>query len=78
MERQDLDVTSPRPHLRPPGLYQAGLIVHPGSRALMAALGVHSALPGSAVKHVKLAIAIMRKRRRRQAQGVRQGDPSDG
>jgi hypothetical protein len=36
------------------------------------------ALPGSAVKHVKLAIAIMRKRRRQQAPGARQPDPDDG
>jgi hypothetical protein len=36
------------------------------------------ALPGSAVKHVKLAIAIMRKRRRQQAPGARQPNPDDG
>jgi hypothetical protein len=36
------------------------------------------ALPGSAVKHVKLAIAIMRKRRRQQASGARQPNPDDG
>ena len=31
------------------------------------------ALSGSAVKHVKLAIAIMRKRRRQEASGARPG-----
>ena len=36
------------------------------------------ALPGSAVKHVKLAIAIMRKRRRRQAAGAGGPDSGDG
>jgi hypothetical protein len=36
------------------------------------------ALPGSAVKHVKLAIAIMRKRRRQQASGNGKPDPGDG
>ena len=36
------------------------------------------ALPGSAVKHVKLAIAIMRKRRRQQAPGARRANPGDG
>jgi hypothetical protein len=36
------------------------------------------ALPGSAVKHVKLAIAIMRKRRRQQALDARWANPGDG
>ncbi len=36
------------------------------------------ALPGSAVRHVKLAIAIMRKRRRQEAPGARPPDPADG
>jgi hypothetical protein len=36
------------------------------------------ALPGSAVRHVKLAIAIMRKRRRQEAPGGRPSDPDDG
>jgi hypothetical protein len=36
------------------------------------------ALPGSAVKRVKLAIAIMRKRRRQETPGVRESDPADG
>jgi hypothetical protein len=35
------------------------------------------ALPGSAVKHVKLAIAIMRKRRRREAPAARRPNPGD-
>ena len=35
------------------------------------------ALPGSAVKHVKAAIAIMRKRRR-QASGASRANPGDG
>jgi hypothetical protein len=36
------------------------------------------ALPGSAVRHVKLAIAIMRKRRRPQAPGGSRPAPADG
>jgi hypothetical protein len=36
------------------------------------------ALPGSAVKHVKLAIAIMRKRRRQEASAGRGPNPGDG
>jgi len=36
------------------------------------------ALPGSAVRHVKVAIAIMRKRRRRQASDAGRPDPGDG
>ena len=36
------------------------------------------ALPGSAVKHVKLAIAIMRKRRRQQASSARRANPAEG
>lgn len=35
------------------------------------------ALPGSAVKHVKLAIAIMRKRRKQQAPRPGCPDPDD-
>jgi hypothetical protein len=35
------------------------------------------ALPGSAVKHVKLAIAIMRKRRRQEAPAAGRPNPSD-
>ena len=35
------------------------------------------ALPGSAVKHVKLAIAIMRKRRRQQTSGPRRPNRDD-
>jgi hypothetical protein len=35
-------------------------------------------LPGSAVKHVKLAIAIMRKRRRQQASDAGWPDPGEG
>ncbi len=36
------------------------------------------ALPGSAVKHVKLALAIMRKRRKHEASGDRRANPADG
>jgi hypothetical protein len=36
------------------------------------------ALPGSAVKHVKLAIAIMRKRRKQQVPRAAPPDPDDG
>lgn len=36
------------------------------------------ALPGSAVKHVKLALAIMRKRRKQEASGDRRPNPADG
>ena len=35
------------------------------------------ALPGSAVKHVKLAIGIMRKRRKQQAPRAARPDPDD-
>ena len=35
------------------------------------------ALPGSAVKHVKQAIAIMRKRRKQQAPRAAQPDPNE-
>ena len=35
------------------------------------------ALPGSAVKHVKLAIGIMRKRRKQQAPRAGHPDPGD-
>ena len=35
------------------------------------------ALPGSAVKHVKLAIAIMRKRRRQESPAAPHPHPSD-
>jgi hypothetical protein len=35
------------------------------------------ALPGSAVKHVKLAIAIMRKRRKQQPPRPSRPDPDD-
>ena len=35
------------------------------------------ALPGSAVKHVKAAIAIMRKRRKQQAAATGRPDPGD-
>ncbi len=36
------------------------------------------ALPGSAVKHVKLAIAIMRKRRKQESSDDRRPNPADG
>jgi hypothetical protein len=36
------------------------------------------ALPGSAVRHVKLAIAIMRKRRKRDTPASGRPDPADG
>jgi hypothetical protein len=36
------------------------------------------ALPGSAVKHVKVALAIMRKRRKQEASGNGQPNPDDG
>jgi hypothetical protein len=36
------------------------------------------ALPGSAVKHVKLAIAIMRKRRRQEGSDARWPNPGEG
>ena len=35
------------------------------------------ALPGSAVKHVKLAIAIMRKRRKQETPGTARPTPAD-
>lgn len=46
-------------------------------RVVAMSVADRDALPGSAVRHVKLAIAIMKKRRGQQPPGRQAPDPSD-